>query len=148
MKLNVSAALVRGILIGLLLFGAVSAVAGMVLCSGFNGGGIPLDYLDGTPFSSYFVPGLILGVVAGGTQFLAAIGLLRRRDWALIATVVAGFGMMIWIFVEIALIRQYSDLQTIYFSLGALELIAVYALLGLAPGVVHDLEPARERASR
>jgi len=109
---------------------------------------LPLAYLEGTPFTSYFVPGLVLGVVAGGTQLLAAIGLLRRKDWALIATVVAGFGMMIWIFVEIALIRQYADLQTIYFSLGALELIAVYALLGLAPGVVRDLDPIRERVAR
>jgi len=148
MKFSVSAALLRGILIGLLLFGAVSSFAGMILLTVANGGGIPLAYLDGTPFSSYFVPGLVLGVVGGGTQLLAAVGVLRRSGWALIATVVAGFGMLIWIFVEIAVIREYSDLQTVYFTLGALELILVYALLGLAPGVVRGLTPAREHVAR
>ncbi|MEC5151585.1 hypothetical protein [Cryobacterium sp. GrIS_2_6] len=148
MKFSVSAVLVRGFLIGLLMFGAVSSFAGMILLSVANGGGIPLAYLDGTPFSSYVVPGLVLGVIGGGTQLLAAVGLLRRNSWALIAAVVAGFGMMIWIFVEIAVIRQYSDLQPVYFALGALELILVYALLGLAPRMVRGLTPARERVSR
>ncbi|TFC92418.1 MULTISPECIES: hypothetical protein [Cryobacterium] len=148
MKFSVSAGFVRGFLVGLLLFGAASSFAGMILLSVANGGGIPLAYLDSTPFSSYVVPGIVLGVIGGGTQLLAAIGLLRRRRWALIATVVAGFGMMVWIFVEIALIREYSDLQTVYFALGALELIAVFALLGLAPGVVRGLTQTRERVAR
>lgn len=148
MKLSVSAAVLRGILIGLLLFGAVSAFGGGVLGAASNGGGVPLSYLDGTPFTDYLVPGLVLGAVIGGTQLAGAIGLLRRTSWALIATVVAGFGMMIWIFVEIALIRQYSDLQSIYFTLGALELILVYALLGLASTLVRGLVSAQDRVSR
>ncbi|MBG6060052.1 hypothetical protein RCH16_003509 [Cryobacterium sp. MP_M5] len=148
MKLSISAAVLRGILIGLLLFGAVSAFGGGVLGAALDGGGVPLSYLDGTPFTDYLVPGLVLGAVIGGTQLAGAIGLLRRTSWALIATVVAGFGMMIWIFVEIALIRQYSDLQSIYFTLGALELILVYALLGLASTLVRGLVPAQDRVSR
>jgi phosphoglycerol transferase MdoB-like AlkP superfamily enzyme len=148
MKFTFSASLVRGILIGLLIFGVLSALAGTIMLSAANGGGIPLAYLEGTPFSSYLVPGLVLGVIVGGTQLAGLIGLLRRTSWALIATVVAGFGMMIWIFVEIALIRQYSDLQTVYFTLGTLELILVYALLGLAPSMVRGLTPTRERVAR
>jgi len=148
MQPSVSAALLRGILIGLLLFGAVSAFAGGIIGAILNGGGIPLTYLEGSPFSSYLVPGLVLGLIVGGTQLLGAIGLLRRSEWALSATVVAGFGMMIWIFVEIAVIREYSTLQTVYFTLGSAQLILVYALLGLAPGVVRGLAPARERVSR
>ncbi|WBM79141.1 hypothetical protein KIV56_11635 [Cryobacterium breve] len=148
MKLSVSAALLRGILIGLLLFGAVSAFAGGILGAFLNGGGIPLTYLEGSPFSSYLVPGLVLGLIVGGTQLLGAIGLLRRAEWALIASVVAGFGMVIWIFVEIAVIRKYSALQTVYFTLGSAQLILVYALLGLAPGMVRGLTPTRERATR
>ena len=148
MKLSVSAALLRGILIGLLLFGAVSAFAGGILGAILNGGGIPLAYLEGSPFSSYLVPGLVLGLIVGGTQLLGAIGLLRRAEWALIASVVAGFGMVIWIFVEIAVIREYSALQTVYFALGSAQLILVYALLGLAPGMVRGLVPTRERVAR
>jgi hypothetical protein len=44
---------------------------------------------------------------------------------------IAGFGMLIWIFVELAIIRRYSWLQAAYFALGVMELILVFALLGI-----------------
>jgi hypothetical protein len=77
------------------------------------------------------VPGVILGVVVGGTQLAAAIALLRKQRSALLLSAIAGFGMLIWIFVELAIIRQYSWLQAAYFALGAMELIFVFALLGI-----------------
>lgn len=98
-----------------------------------NGAGVPLDYLDGSPFDSFLVPGLILGVVVGGTQLLAAITVQRPRPLGPTWAVVAGFGMLIWIFVELAVLREYSLLQTMYFALGGLELLAVFGLLGLPP---------------
>ena len=48
---------------------------------------------------------------------------------------VAGFAMLIWIFTELAIVG-YSWLQSVYFGLGALELILVLALLGIAPAFV------------
>jgi hypothetical protein len=53
---------------------------------------------------------------------------------------VAGFGMLIWIFAELAIIRQYSWLQALYFGLGAMELIFVLALLGIVPALVVPLQ--------
>jgi hypothetical protein len=127
------------ILIVLVLFGAVSSLAGAVLAIAANGGGVPVEYLTNSPFSSYFAPGLILGVVVGGTQLAAATALLARRRAALLLSAVAGFGMLIWIFVELAIIRQHSCLQTAYFILGGLELILVLALLGVIPALVVPL---------
>jgi hypothetical protein len=49
--------------------------------------------------------------------------------------------MLIWIFVEMAIIETYSWLQSIYFGLGATELIAVLALLGIAPALVAPWRP-------
>jgi hypothetical protein len=106
---------------------------GAVLAVAANGAGVPLKYLINSPFHSYAVPGFILGVVVGGTQFAAAIALLRRKRIALLLSAIAGFGMLIWIFVELAIIRQYSWLQSAYFALGALELILVLGLLGILP---------------
>jgi hypothetical protein len=63
----------------------------------------------------------VLGAVVGGTQLAAAVMLLAKRRMALLLFAVAGFGMLIWIFVELAIIRQYSWLQAAYFSLGGLE---------------------------
>jgi hypothetical protein len=123
--------IVSRLLVALALVGALSALAGAVLAVAANGAGVPLKYLGNSPFRSYAVPGVILGVVVGGTQLAAAIALLRRQRMALLLSAIAGFGMLIWIFVELAIIRQYSWLQSAYFALGALELILVLTLLGI-----------------
>jgi hypothetical protein len=117
----------------LTLFGALSAFTGAVLAVAANGAGVPLEYLANSPFRTYVVPGVILGVVVGGTQLAAATALLRKQPGALLLSAIAGFGMIIWIFVELAIIRQYSWLQSTYFALGALELILVFCLLGIIP---------------
>ena len=136
MRFSIPSTVLRGIQFGLLIFGAVSSFAGAVIAIAANGGGMPLAYLEGSPFDSYLVPGLVLGLIVGGTQLAGAVGLVLRRNWALLASAVAGFGMLIWIFVEIAMIRQYSVLQTAYFALGGLEIILVLGMLGLVPKLV------------
>ena len=143
MNLPVSNHIVVWTLIVLVVFGALSALLGAVLAIAANGAGVPLEYLKNSPFSSYFIPGLILGVVVGGTQLVAAIALLAKRGIALLLSAVAGFGMLIWIFVELAMIQQYSWLQGAYFILGGLELILVFALLGIFPALVIPLRAAR-----
>ena len=124
-------------LVALLCFGAVSALAGFVLALFASEAGVPVEYLENSPFSSYLVPGLILGVVVGGTQAIAAISLLVRNRRGLLLAAVAGFGMQIWIVAELAILRQYSPLQIVYFGLGALELVLFLARLGIAgsPGL-------------
>lgn len=91
---------------------------------------MPLAYLEGTPFTSYLVPGLILGLIVGGTQALAAVTTHRRAPIAPLAAAVAGFGMTIWIFVELA-ITGYSWLQAIYLALGIGEVALVLVLLNI-----------------
>lgn len=85
------------------------------------------------PIFDLFIPGPILGGILGGSQLVAALALLRRRNWALLMAAIAGFGMMIWIFIELAIVG-YSWLQSVYVGLGALDLILFLALLGIAPG--------------
>jgi len=85
-------------------------------------------YLDGSPFHSYLVPGILLAVVIGGTQAVALALVSRRSANALVATVVAAMGLNIWVFIELILI-PFSFLQVIYFAatLGEIGL----AMLGL-----------------
>jgi hypothetical protein len=137
--LPISSHRIAGTLSALAIFGALSAFAGAVLAMFAHGGGVPLDYLVGSPFTSYLIPGLILGTIVGGTQLAAGVALLARSDSALLLAAIAGFGMLIWIFVELAVMKQYSWLQTAYFAYGSLELILVLALLGLVPGLVGPL---------
>jgi hypothetical protein len=126
----------RRILGILLWFGVVSAVSGGILGVFANGAGVPLSYLQHTPFASYLIPGLVLGVVVGGTQLTAAILLHRAHPYGLPAAAAAGFGMIIWIFVELAVISEYSPLQAVYLAVGVSEVLLVLAALGLlAPRV-------------
>jgi hypothetical protein len=127
-----------GGLIAILLFNAVSAFGGAVLAIVFDGAGVPKELLAGTWFSSFLAPGLILGIVVGGTHAAAAFAMLTHRHWASLSAAVAGFAMLIWIFTEVALIG-YSWLQSVYFGLGTLELILVLALLGIAPAIVSPV---------
>lgn len=136
----------RVILIGLLAFGAVSAVAGGVLGVVVNGAGVPLRYLEGSPFDSFVIPGLLLGVVVGGTQSVAALALVRRHRLALLGSAIAGVGMIVWIFVELAMMLEYSFLQTLYFALGLGEMLAVLGLLGLLSP--FESNPIEARTSR
>ena len=149
MSLPLSSRTLSGVLVALLIFDAVSSFGGAVLAIIFNGAGVPPEILAGTWFPSFLVPGLILGIIVGGTHAAAAFALLTRRQWALLASTVAGFAMLIWIFTELALIG-YSWLQSLYFGLGALELVLVLALLGIAPTIGSPLiagNEARRRAT-
>ncbi|GAA2753958.1 hypothetical protein [Amnibacterium kyonggiense] len=90
----------------------------------------PTRYLAGSPFDSYLVPGLVLAVVVGGSHALAAVLAARRSRWALVAATVAAFGLLVWIFVQTALI-PFSVLQAVYEAAAIAELGLVLLALGL-----------------
>lgn len=97
-----------------------------------SGGGVTPDrsYLGGSPFTSYVVPGLVLAVIVGGTHILASILTGRGSQAGPFAAAVAGFGLLIWIFVQMMFI-PFSPLQAIYFLAGLAELGLVLLGLGL-----------------
>jgi hypothetical protein len=119
----------RRTLLFLLAFGSLSAIGGAVALLLTNGLGMPLAMLNGSPFSSFVVPALLLLVVVGGTQILGLTLLLRRAPSALLWSAVAGFGMTIWILVETVTIQGFSVLQAIYFTLGIVQLALVIDVL-------------------
>ena len=97
-----------------------------------NGGGVAPDrsYLGGSPFTSYVAPGIVLAVVVGGTHILASVLTGRGSPAGPFAAAVAGFGLLIWIFVQMMFI-PFSPLQAIYFVAGLAELGLVLLGLGL-----------------
>ena len=113
-------------------FNALSAIAGGVAILTTGGIGMPEAFLENSLFPSFTWPGLILLIVVGGTQGLAAVLLILRRESALLWAAVAGFGMLIWIFAETGLIRGWSWLQMLYFATGTAQLVLVLAMLGVA----------------
>ena len=91
---------------------------------------IPISYLAGSPFDSYVVPGLILGIVLGGVNLWAFVLLLLRRPFALFAGAIAAFDGLIWIVVELVWI-PFGFLHAIYFTVPLIQAGFVMLALGL-----------------
>lgn len=72
---------------------------------------VPIDWLDGSPFQSYFIPSLILLFVVGGSQFLAAFFLFRKSPSSLKLSKLAGAILLVWIIVQVSIIGYVSWLQ-------------------------------------
>lgn len=113
-------------------FNLVSAVIGMVGLTIGGGMGIPLEWVEGT-FDSYFWPGIILGVVVGGSQALALIAYYARFRLAWGLQAAAGIVMLIWIFIEIAIMLVWSPLHGIYFATGLVQTVLAVLALGAWP---------------
>ncbi|MFB9857103.1 hypothetical protein [Paenarthrobacter aurescens] len=109
------------------------------------------EYLDGSPFSSYLVPGLLLTVV-GGLHGLAFVLHLRQGAFGSLAAAAAGYSITVSIFVQMALI-PFSALQAVYFGAGLAEVGLLLLLLGVtarvpagtAPGSLGPLGPVGDR---
>ncbi len=119
-------------LVVITVFNALSAIAGGIAILTTDGLGMPDSMLAGGPFQTFVWPGVILLIVVGGSQTLASVMLFGRRPSALLWSSVAGLGIMIWIFVETGIIQGLSWLQVLYFATGAVQLVLVLALLGVA----------------
>ena len=96
----------------LLGFGALNAFGGAYY--GMTGAaGVPKEWLDGSPFSDYFVPSLILGIVVGGSLAFAGLAVLcswrRARLFAFAAvSIVLG-----WLAVQLGIVGYVSFMQPV-----------------------------------
>ena len=107
--------------VGLLFLLSLGAIAGGVALVSKPDGSVmkfSTTLLAGSPFSDFFFPGLILGGLFGvGSAVVAIIGL---RSWRIapFAAFAIGCGMMIWIVVELAIIKELSFLHPAFFGVG------------------------------
>ena len=88
--------------------------------------GVPAEWLEGTPFGSYFVPSLILFVVVGVSLVLGGFAVWMRWPSSARFAASAGAVLLGWITVQMAIIGYVSWLQP---GMGAVGLLA----LALAP---------------
>lgn len=100
--------------------------------------GIPLEWLAGSPFADYLIPGIVLLTVLGIGPLLAAYGVWTRRWWAWMAALLVGVALLVWIGVEVAVVgyQPRPPLQLTYGLVGA----AILALT-LTPSVRAYFRP-------
>lgn len=95
---------------------------------------LPLSALAGSPFDTYFVPGVILFGVLGLGPLIAARLTWLRHPLAPMAAFVVGAGLLIWVVVEVAIIGYSNEppLQAIYGILGVAIVLVALRWLGTA----------------
>src|ERR1700686_2744041 len=66
------------------LIGLGAIGGGLAILTGAFDQWFPVDWLQGTPFSDYTIPGLILLIVVGGGMLLAVPAQFIQREWAVL----------------------------------------------------------------
>jgi len=131
-------AITRVLVVLLAIQGLSGLAGGFGLVSDPSGGalGLPLEWLRGSAFEDYLVPGLILFTVLGVAPLVVARGLWRASPWSRVGALLVGLALLLWIGVQILVVGYRADppLQAVYGLLGVL--ITVLAAL---PSVGRDI---------
>ncbi len=110
--------------------------------------GVRTEWLAGSPFDSFLVPGLVLLIFNGFFPLLIALGLLSRpewrtanafniytnRHWAWTYSLFSGIILIIWITVQLTVVPSFW-LQPVYLAVGVSILICT-----LWPAVMRYFE--------
>lgn len=100
----------RYLLGGLLAFGALNAFGGGYY--GLSGAkGVPLKWLEGSPFRDYFLPSLVLLVVVGGSFLAAAVAVLTGWRGGRALAMGASAIVLSWLAVQVWIIGYVSWMQ-------------------------------------
>jgi hypothetical protein len=122
----------RTLLILLEGFLALTAIGGGIgLLTGLLA--MPVEYLAGSIFTSFLIPGLSLMLIVGGLAILGTAMVTIRHRYAAAATAVSGLSIILFELVEVMVIGSPAgvarNLQVFYFGLGLLILVASLAPL-------------------
>jgi hypothetical protein len=78
--------------------------------------GLPLGWLEGSPFASYLVPGIVLMTLLGIGPLVTLFGVWKSLTWARPAALGVGVLLFAWLGVEIAVVGYQPEppLQLVY----------------------------------
>ncbi len=113
--------MLRGLSIALLIFNGVGACFGGYLLVKDPTGQIlqmPVEMLQHSPFSDYFIPGLTLLIVFGVGSTIAAVLAIVKVKSHLIAATFIGVALTIWILTQIIMLQSVHYLHLIYGGIG------------------------------
>jgi hypothetical protein len=105
-------------------FVALTAIGGgLALVMGLEAERFGPEWLEGTTFRSYLVPGLLLSLAVGGSAAVAAVATIVGWHGGLLSAL-AGLVLVGWIVGEVAILNQPAPTRTegVYFVAGLLIL--------------------------
>ncbi len=105
--------------------GVTAAAGGFGLVSDPSGAkmNISLEWLNNTPFVNYLIPGLVLLIVNGVGNILAAISTFLRNKHAAHLAAALGIFLVLYITIEVLSVGLRTPLQPLYFMLGLIQLV-------------------------
>lgn len=125
LKSHSSQNLLRYMLGGLLAFAALNAFGGGYYALA-GAEGVPAEWLKGSPFHSYFIPGIILFFVVGGSFLFAAIAVFARFRFARKAAIISVMIVFMWLAVQLSIIGYVSWMQPTTATVGLIILILAW----------------------
>lgn len=109
----------------LLLFNGIGAIYGggnLILHPDGSTLGLPLHLLDGTPFSNYAIPGVVLILANGILSLLTAAFVLLKTPHFKCYILAQGCILLGWLFIQVLLIKM---LFFLHYVMGAVGLLLV-----------------------
>lgn len=81
------------------------------------------EWLQKTPFDNYFIPGLILALIVGGSAAVATVLLALQAPQARKSVLFSGLMLGSWISVQLLMVGFVSHLQSAYLALAIILLL-------------------------
>ena len=146
--------------IGVLIFLGVTALGGGIEMLLFYEGNeyLPAELIERTPFDTFIVPGLVLGVVFGLGSLFVAWGVWRRSEirlmrwierltdhhWAWAGAVLLGIGFTLWMVIEIQMLGPPWDAENSGDTVLTWVLYGIYGTVAIMLLIMPQLRPVRE----
>jgi hypothetical protein len=117
----------RWALVGMEGFVAVGAMYGGIGLIANNALHMTDDWLIGTPFQSWTLPGVLLLLVVAVPMIVAAVAELFRLSWAYGASLLAGAAQVGWIVAQWLIMQRFFILQPVMLAAGVIVLLLAWA---------------------
>jgi hypothetical protein len=111
-----------GVLQVLIGIGAVGGGLMLVLDPSGQNLGTPLEMLEGTPFKTFLIPGIVLLVINGLGSLAGAILSFMRHQYAGYVAMALGVFLVAWILVQVYWFNGFHWLHWLYLGVGIVEL--------------------------
>lgn len=105
------------------LFVGLGAIAGgsMAIINTQDPAGITIDALKNSPFSNFFIPGIILFTVIGVGNVFSAVSILFKSKYQGYISSIVSWALIIWIIVQCIMLETVIYLHVIFFIIGLIE---------------------------
>lgn len=91
--------------------------------------GVPAELLDSSPFSNYFIPGLILFIVIGIGSMISGFTAISKSKYQGYYSSVSSWALMIWIVVQCLMIRAVAFPHVLFFLIGLAGAVLALTIL-------------------